>query len=68
MCFGQERIDLITFGVETQRMSAAFSLNRFDRFQGVGVKDVHSTRISNCDVQMPQYPVEEDHVGRTAEF
>jgi hypothetical protein len=36
MCFGQERIDLITFSVETQRMSAAFSLNRFDWFQDVG--------------------------------
>lgn len=68
MCFGQEGIDLITFGVETQRMSAALCLNRFDWFQDVGVKDVDSTRISNCDVQMPQYPVEEDYVGRTAEF
>ena len=54
MCFGQKGIDLITFGVETKRMSAALCLNRFNWFHDVGVKDLHMTRISDCDVQMPQ--------------
>jgi len=55
MCFGQEGIDLITFGVETQRVSAALCLNRFDWVQGVGVKDVNDPRIPNRDVQMLYY-------------
>jgi hypothetical protein len=66
MCFGQEAIDLVTFGVETKGMSAALCLERFDSIHDVDVKDVNSTRISDRDVQTSQYPVEEDHVGRTA--
>src|SRR5690348_4209315 len=62
MCFRQERVDLVAFGVVTDRVCAHFRLHRLDSLHRVGIENIDCARVPASNVEMFTTRIVEDHI------